>query len=75
MFNFEQNSNINIHVYIDLVKVAQAFRNIVNNAFEYTPQGGIITIRSEKVYRVDDTGVQVIFIIILFFIILIYYIH
>jgi signal transduction histidine kinase len=38
-------------VSIDVVKVAQAFRNIVSNAFEHTPAGGHITIRTVRVSR------------------------
>jgi signal transduction histidine kinase len=49
-FSFEQlEFPSQLCVFIDPIKVAQAFRNLVNNAFENTPAGGSITVRTLRV--------------------------
>jgi hypothetical protein len=45
-----------LSVSIDPIKVAQAFRNLVNNAFENTPAGGSITVRILRVCRENNVS-------------------
>jgi signal transduction histidine kinase len=55
--------DLELYVFIDLVKVAQAFRNLLNNAFEHTPPGGSVTIRTSRVWRQSDDGSKVCYVI------------
>jgi signal transduction histidine kinase len=51
-------------IYLDATRIAQALRNVVNNAIKYTPDGGTITIDGRKLsgfieVTVADTGIGI----------------
>jgi PAS domain S-box-containing protein len=53
-----------IGVHGDLVRLAQVFSNLLNNAAKYTPEGGRVSIRAgtegdDAVVRVRDTGLGI----------------
>ncbi|WP_052808410.1 hybrid sensor histidine kinase/response regulator [Methyloterricola oryzae] len=53
-----------IRVNADLVRLAQAFANLLNNAAKFTPRGGHITVNTEQrndtvVVRVLDNGIGI----------------
>jgi signal transduction histidine kinase len=51
-------------IYLDAPRIAQALRNVINNAIKYTPDGGAITIDGRKLsgfieVTVADTGIGI----------------
>jgi PAS domain S-box-containing protein len=53
-----------IHLYADLVRLAQVFMNLLTNAAKYTDRGGRISLTAERqgheiVVRVKDTGLGI----------------
>ncbi|NLO71323.1 MAG: response regulator [Porphyromonadaceae bacterium] len=64
-FDFQQ-LNDNLYVWADKEKLSQAIRNIISNAFKFTPEGGYILITAgvdeEKQHcfiRIEDTGIGI----------------
>ena len=57
-------SGINEMIYLDEVRLAQALRNVIENAIKYTPDGGRVSIYGRKLsgfieILVEDTGIGV----------------
>jgi PAS domain S-box-containing protein len=52
------------HVWADPIRIQQVFWNLLNNAVKFTPQGGLITIRTSNneerfTFEITDTGVGI----------------
>jgi CheY-like chemotaxis protein/two-component sensor histidine kinase len=53
-----------IYLDADVVRLAQVFANLINNACKFTPSGGQISLRAERsnneaIVRIQDTGIGI----------------
>ncbi|OKH30533.1 two-component sensor histidine kinase [Calothrix sp. HK-06] len=60
--DFSQNQNI--YILGDSAQIARLFRNLIDNALQYTPSGGVIIIKTYRInsqiyIKVQDTGLGI----------------